>query len=104
MARMPDDDLIDETQFTCPSCGSSEFGTTLDMSALDDESRQTGHCHGMVGTHPRVSVCGFSWKRSDDEKYFKPTGRKLPRTHVGTVESDSWPPTKAALQAALPRK
>lgn len=85
MAAMPDDDLIDETEFTCPKCGSHEFGTSLDMSALDDDSRHTGHCHGAVGQMPSVRVCGFSWKRSDDASYFKSTGRKLKRTHEGTM-------------------
>lgn len=85
MFGMPDDDLIDETQFTCPKCGGHEFGTLLDTSALDDPHSGTGHCHGMTGDYPNPRVCGFTWARRDDAQYFRPTGRKHKRMYEGTM-------------------
>jgi hypothetical protein len=84
---MPNDVLIAETQFKCPRCGGLEFGTSLDMGALDDPQSGTGHCHGMIGDYPNPRMCGFTWPRRDDVKYFKLTGRKLARTHIGTVST-----------------
>lgn len=77
---MPVSELIDEVEFTCPRCGGHQFGTTLDMTALADPMSGEGVCHGYLGFG---RPCGFTWPRRDDAKHFRPTGRKMPRVHVG---------------------
>jgi hypothetical protein len=81
--------------FNCPECGGHAFGTSLAdpdalTAALDGksliprvrskadaesikaafEAHARGYCHGWKGKHTR---CLFTWKRSDDAKYFTGT-------------------------------
>lgn len=62
--------LIEYREFTCPECGSHMFGTSdpggagcfgLSLGAF-------GYCHGESG-------CRFTWRRSEDDRYFSGTGR-----------------------------
>ena len=87
---MPNEDMIEQTQFTCPQCGSHEFGTDLTGVNLNrlDLNGGMGVCHG-VRRYVRGAVaqypCGFRWQRRNDALYFRPTGQFIPRTHVGTM-------------------
>jgi len=73
---MADANLIDVTEFTCPRCGSHKFGTSLNGDPRDPHIG-VGYCH---------NPCGFSWRRSDDAKYFRKTGRQIAAVCIGTVE------------------
>lgn len=81
------DDLLEHKEFTCPKCGSHEFGTATKgfTAGMTDEqwvAASTGMCHGYTGgPHPGTfKSCGFTWSRVDDDRYFKGTGRFYPRT------------------------
>lgn len=52
---------IERTEFRCPRCGGSHFGSTQ----LKDESYER-HCHG--GRHS--ASCSFTWSEKDDYRYF----------------------------------
>lgn len=54
-------------EFTCPRCGSHMFGTSGGLHW----SSAIGECHG-------PDRCRFQWRRRDDAKYFKGTGRYHP--------------------------
>lgn len=54
-------------EFTCPDCGSHEWGTSLLGVAR-------GECHGATRTGP----CPFTWFRSDDSKYIIVRGWEPP--------------------------
>ena len=61
--------------FTCPKCGSHEFGTSNCTSPF---SAWVGHC----GKHD----CRFSWPRElDDAKYFTPAPAPSPTSYVPKV-------------------
>lgn len=60
---LPNNDL-----FTCPECGSHNFGTQNG----DDWAIATGYCHG----YREIQRCGFEWLRSNDNNHFGP--RPLP--------------------------
>ncbi len=72
------EDMIGAKEFTCPRCGSHEFGTTsITVNALRAwPGDAEGMCHGYVDNRP----CNFIWRRADDALYFKGTGRFYPRT------------------------
>jgi hypothetical protein len=59
-----DPKMVEILEFTCPRCGSHMFGT----SGRLDWSSAIGECHG-------PNRCRFQWRRRDDAKYFKGTGR-----------------------------
>lgn len=63
--------LIEDVQFTCPQCGSHEFGSS--DPGKPDEMR--GHCHGTwTDAQGADRNCSFSWPRTEDSKYFKGLG------------------------------
>jgi hypothetical protein len=84
-------DLIDETEFTCPQCGSHKFGTVFEdgVHGVLDASAMVGYCYGDKTVRSPVGIrlvrCPFSWRRNDDAKYFRKTGRQHAATYVGTV-------------------
>jgi hypothetical protein len=94
-------EVIENTEFTCPRCGSHQFGTgtSQGVSAVHTTSidgKYTGHCHGRVpldeaprGRHQTVGTkaCGFTWPRTEEEdaKVFKGTGHYSPRIQEGVV-------------------
>ena len=43
--------------FTCPECGSREWGTSNCMGPVES---MVGHCHG--------GFCHFTWPRTEDER------------------------------------
>lgn len=49
---------IEELRFTCPECGSHEFGTSGCTGPLEE---MLGHCHG--------NGCRFEWPRDEDDRY-----------------------------------
>lgn len=59
------------TQFTCPRCGSHSFE--------QNPMRGSGLCHGFSA---EGKPCSFRFL-ANDPRYFKGTGRFLPRTVVG---------------------
>ena len=80
----------DDTEFTCPECGSHEFGTSNCRAPFEE---MKGHCNGVreadaPGYAPRR--CTFTWARKDDEKYFKVVGPRL-------GERRSWSTAELAL-------
>lgn len=57
-------------EFTCPDCGSHEWGTSLEGVAR-------GECHGTL----EGQACRFTWFRSNDSKFFIVRGWE-PTTNV----------------------
>jgi hypothetical protein len=100
-------EVIEETEFTCPKCGSHMFGTgtSQGVSAVRTTSidgQYMGFCHGRVpldeaphGRHHTVGTkaCDFTWPRTDEEdaKVFKGTGHYSPRICEGVVVVDRQP-------------
>jgi hypothetical protein len=52
--------------FTCPICGSSDFGT-----AVSTDGVITRHCHGYLpeGVAGKKRPCLFHWDSKDDAQY-----------------------------------
>lgn len=65
--------MTPDLRFTCPRCGSSSFGSSID--GPDPEGPMTRLCHGIVGNRN----CGFWWPQKDDWRYFAVDGRRLGR-------------------------
>lgn len=55
--------------FTCPRCGSHQFGSSVMPSGVLERQ-----CHGYLANAP----CGFSWTEGDDLLYMQPTGERRP--------------------------
>lgn len=55
-------------EFTCPRCGTHEF----------EQDSVSGICHGYLRGH----ACAYRFT-SNDPRYFKATGRRIPNTVVG---------------------
>lgn len=72
-------EMIESQEFTCPRCGSHEFGTS-GIHANDWPGDAEGMCHGYLGER----ICRFIWRRKDDALYFKGSGSFYPRTVMGT--------------------
>jgi hypothetical protein len=53
-------------QFTCPSCGSHEFGSVEERA---EPLLLVRYCHGRAGERGD-EACPFSWPDTDDPKYF----------------------------------
>jgi len=68
-------------QFTCPLCGSHMFGTAAPGSGGVFPTAEAAQgaflatavvrCHG-----DEVRNCEFTWRRTDDHKYFAPKAKK----------------------------
>lgn len=90
--------LMENQEFTCPVCGSHQFGTSFE-DVKNPNGLSHGHCHGRyavtqlsaeavaAGHTVPTRPCSFSWPRTDDEKYFKGTGSFYPRVQTGQVVS-----------------
>lgn len=77
--------MIEAKQFTCPQCGSNQFGTYYPGHGTQGG---IGTCHGYIGVSGasnEVEPCGFTWPRSEDAKYFKGTGVFHPAEQVAVV-------------------
>lgn len=68
------EDLIEEREFTCPTCGSHMFGSSMQPDGTYDRM-----CHGYIGPG---NPCHFTFPQSDDNKYFKGTGSFSQREQV----------------------
>ena len=92
---MPVTTMIEDTEFTCPLCGSHKWGTSCDelaafndlpasertvsnMSKIFDE-HAIGWCHGYTSAGP----CQFKWQRRDDAKHFRGLGTYNNGTSTG---------------------
>ena len=78
---MPDQaGMREETLFTCPACGSHTWGTSF--AGGTTLAHGTGHCNGYTPNGP----CKFTWRRVDDAKVMRGTGRfTVPRSVTGVV-------------------
>lgn len=102
-------DQVEETEFTCPECGSHTFGT----SQTDDGSE--GMCHGHVENLPQgepmpgirpvppslgYRPCGFTWKRGaeGDALVFTGTGRFRPAVETAQAVPAEAPPAVDSIE------
>ena len=95
------DGMREDVQFTCPQCGSHEFGSGFD--SFSPPSANCQYCHGrgrigrgacsctydtergakMSGCCHGPGGCRFTWDRKDDAKYFKGLGTFRPIAGTG---------------------
>jgi hypothetical protein len=84
-------------QFTCPNCGSHEFGSVQEQAAPLLLMR---YCHGRAGERGD-EACSFSWPDTDDPKYF--TRRDLGISGAGAAGGHQEISRKIEEVAALER-
>ena len=89
---MSEETLVEEQQFTCPTCGSHEWGEYKKPVEADGVvTRVTvGLCHKTTTqADGSVKTCGYEWDRPDgDSAVFAPTGNMIPSTGVVPIYTD----------------
>ncbi len=55
-------------EFTCPECGSHNFGTS---GCTGPEDQMVRHCHGYIREGDGYQSCRFEWPIAEDAKYIR---------------------------------
>lgn len=70
------EEMVDVLQFTCPTCGSHQFGHRFCSGWF-----KSTDASGEVTT----TRCTFKWTEQTEHLYFHPTGRKQKKYDTGTM-------------------